>query len=42
VLSYSTIVLSVGATFAASVLVMRIIRSFYYQIIVSPYEHHTR
>jgi hypothetical protein len=42
VLSYSIIVLSVGAIFAASVLVMRIIRSLYYQIIVSSYEHHTR
>jgi hypothetical protein len=38
VLSYSVIVLSVGAIFAASVLVMRIIRSLYYQIIVSSYE----
>jgi len=42
VLSYSTIVLSVGAIFGASVLVMRIIRSLYYQIIVSSYEHHKR
>ena len=42
VLPYTTIVLSVGAIFAASVLVMRIIRSLYYQIIVSSYEHHTR
>jgi hypothetical protein len=37
-----TIVLRVGAIFAASVLVMRIIRSLYHQIIVSSYEHHTR
>jgi hypothetical protein len=42
VLSYFTIVLSVGAIFAASVLVMRIIRSLYYQITVSSYEHHRR
>jgi hypothetical protein len=42
VLSYSTIVLIVGAVFAASVLVMRIVRSLYYQIIVSSYEHHKR
>ena len=35
VLSHSTIVLSAGAIFAASVLVMRIIRSLYHQIIVS-------
>jgi hypothetical protein len=38
VLSYSVIVLSVGAIFAASVLVMRIIRSLYHQIILSSYE----
>ena len=42
VLSYSTIVLSVGAIFAASVLVMRIIRSLYYQITVSSFERHRR
>jgi hypothetical protein len=34
----SSIVLNVGTIFAASVLVMRIIRSLYYQIIVSSYE----